>query len=52
MKVKDLIKSLSTFDGEKEIAVQNDNYHSMQIEVSNLAGSPALIVFSEGEDNE
>ena len=47
MKVKELIKKLSRFDGETEIVVQNDNYNAMEIEFQNLGGCPTLVVFSD-----
>lgn len=49
MKVKDLIDKLSRFDGEAEIAVQNDNYQSMEMDFQNFGGYPTFVVF-DGED--
>ena len=54
MKIKELIRMLSRFDGEAEIDIQNDNYELMDIELNNLNGHPTLVVFSAMEeiDNE
>ena len=53
MKVKDLIKELSRFDGETTIVCQNDNYHSMGFELRDFDGYPTLVIFNDEEqDNE
>ena len=45
MKIKDLIKMLSQFDGEVELDIQTDNYDLMDIELNNLNGRPTMVVF-------